>query len=242
VTPQAILGLWEEGQGRSPVERALLLLEAAAPGARREQLAALTVNERDARLLAFRERVFGTRLNAYAECPVCREALEFALTTGELKPCHHEVPSDDLLRLEEAGIEVRFRLPTSADLAAIEGCADLAAARGALLERCVSAVHSGGTPLTARELSEGLIERIAEQMAERAPEADVQIELACPACGHRWSAAFDIAAFLWAEIRARSGRLLREVAALARAYGWSEREILQMSALRRHCYLELAGT
>jgi hypothetical protein len=35
--------------------------------------------------------------------------------------------------------------------------------------------------------------------------------------------------------------LLREIEALARAYGWSEREILDLSPQRRHTYLELVS-
>ena len=41
------------------------------------------------------------------------------------------------------------------------------------------------------------------------------------------------------EIHAWAKRTLREVHTLASAYGWSEREILSMSAVRRALYLEM---
>ncbi|HUD55174.1 MAG TPA: hypothetical protein VMR02_08095 [Terracidiphilus sp.] len=41
------------------------------------------------------------------------------------------------------------------------------------------------------------------------------------------------------QIEARARRLLYEVHTLAAAYGWSEREILSLSAPRRALYLEM---
>jgi hypothetical protein len=65
--------------------------------------------------------------------------------------------------------------------------------------------------------------------------------LTCAACGHRWSALFDIVAFFWTELCVRAERLLVEVHTMARAYGWREADILAMSEARRHCYLEFLG-
>jgi hypothetical protein len=47
--------------------------------------------------------------------------------------------------------------------------------------------------------------------------------------------------FFWSEISAEARRLLLEVHNLASAYGWSESDILSMSALRRRYYLEMIG-
>jgi hypothetical protein len=52
---------------------------------------------------------------------------------------------------------------------------------------------------------------------------------------------FDIATFFWAEVSAHARRLIRDVHALARAYGWREVEILSMSGWRRERYLEQLG-
>ena len=35
--------------------------------------------------------------------------------------------------------------------------------------------------------------------------------MACPACGHGWQARFDVVSFLWSEIDAWAGRMLRDV-------------------------------
>jgi hypothetical protein len=52
---------------------------------------------------------------------------------------------------------------------------------------------------------------------------------------------FDIVPYLWTEINAWAMRLLREIHSLATAYGWREADILAMSAVRRHWYLEMIG-
>ena len=45
----------------------------------------------------------------------------------------------------------------------------------------------------------------------------------------------------WAELDAWARRLLLDVHTLARAYGWSERDILQLTETRRQFYLNLIG-
>jgi hypothetical protein len=47
---------------------------------------------------------------------------------------------------------------------------------------------------------------------------------------------------LWREIESMAGRLLRDVHALASAYGWHEKDILALSPVRRQFYLTLIGT
>ena len=67
------------------------------------------------------------------------------------------------------------------------------------------------------------------------------LAVSCASCAHAWRASFDIVAFFWSEIDAWAERVLRDVHRLAAAYGWSEREILGLSAWRRHRYLEMVG-
>ena len=71
--------------------------------------------------------------------------------------------------------------------------------------------------------------------------AELTCAVECPGCGARELLDFDIARFLWAEVRAAARRLLAEVHELASAYGWSERDITTMSPARRYAYLEMIG-
>jgi hypothetical protein len=82
-----------------------------------------------------------------------------------------------------------------------------------------------------------VLERVSAVLSEHDAQADVTLAMRCVACGHAWQLLFDIGAFLWSEIDACATRLLGEVDALARAYGWREADILAMSGTRRAAYL-----
>jgi hypothetical protein len=69
----------------------------------------------------------------------------------------------------------------------------------------------------------------------------MRVEVLCPACGHTWVERFDPVQFLWTELDAWAARALQDVHALARSYGWRERDILEMSAARRRVYLAMTG-
>jgi hypothetical protein len=78
-------------------------------------------------------------------------------------------------------------------------------------------------------------------VAQADPDADLQLDAPCPACGHHTSAVVDAASFLWAELDAWARGTLVEVHLLASTYGWTEPEVLSLSPRRRRHYLELAG-
>lgn len=218
----ALLEAWEAGARQPSVERALSLLAAGTPEETPAALAALPIGARDARLLRLRELTFGDRLPVLAQCPGCAAPLEAELSANELMlPCGTPEPAE----IELDGRVIQFRLPNSVDLAAVRGQTDAARA---LFARCV-----------AGEPDEAALEAIAARMAELDPQSDLQVVLDCAECGHRWSTPFDIASYFWAEIDVRAQRLLGEVHQLARGYGWSERDILAMTAARRRAYLEL---
>ncbi len=223
-----LLDVWERGAALPPVQRAVALLAAGCPEPP-EALADWSVGRRDAGLLELRERTFGPRLAAVADCPGCGERLELAFDAEEIRAAPGA--AEEEIAVAHGDGEVRVRLPTSRDLAAV---ADAEDGRRALLRRCLLA--------EAGELPDDLIETIEERMAEADPQARVLLDLSCPACSRRWQAPFDIDAYFWSELDAWARRTLREVHALASAYGWSEAEILGMSAPRRHLYLGMVGS
>jgi hypothetical protein len=236
-----ILEIWERGQGRHDNERALTLLCAAYPNRAVQQLATLTVGQRDAHLLALRELTFGSQLNCLTECPKCAERLEFALNVTdiqmvkptELKDIHVQ---DYFLTVDE--FELRFRLPTSWDLIALARIKDATAMSTELLRRCLLQVSYRGMPVDVSALPTEAIAQLSEKMVEADPQAEVFLALDCPSCGYSWQALFDIVSFFWTELTIRAKHLLRDVHILARFYGWREADILAMSPVRRQFYLD----
>lgn len=234
-----IVRLWEEGSPQHPLDRALTILVRACPEIGREMLARLTIGQRDALLLELREQAFGERMEAYAECPQCGERLEFPLSTTAFRPLSGGLERVDAarFRFEEGGADVTFRLPDSRDLAAAARCAGIEEARSLLVRRCI--LEADGSRGTTLELPDAVITAISGRMSELDTAGDILLKLECPACRAAWQQAFDIVSFFWTEIAVHAKRLLREVHALARAYGWGEGEILSLSPERRSFYLEM---
>jgi hypothetical protein len=110
-----------------------------------------------------------------------------------------------------------------------------------LIARCVTVIRSAdGTRLdVAAALGDPMLDALSAAMALRDPQAAVTVDLDCAECGHGWAAPFDIAGYLWTELTAAAGRIMRDVHGLATAYGWSEAEVLSVSPARRRQYLEL---
>ena len=203
----------------------------AASGLSRDELADLTIGERDARLLRLRKLVLGAGAAGISECPECGERVEFAIDTATIA-CREEV-TETAREIEVNGTRVQFRLPTSRDLAEVVAAPDESQSLRRLLKRCVIRLNS------ASELPDEIVEALGAAMLQADPQSEIIISLGCPNCGRQWELLFDIAHFLWHEIAAQAQRLVCEIDVLARAYGWTEREILSLPAQRRRTYLEM---
>jgi hypothetical protein len=234
-----VIRVWEAGQEQQPTVQALVILTAALSQWTWDDLARLPLKRRDGLLFALRRELLGARLDSVVECPECRATLEFALDTSEIGVVDDQGGPDPVLSLDASDQRVEYRLPDSTDIAAIFGYADVEQARRALLEHCVLRVTDGAGDVPASALSAGALAALAADFSERDAAAEVEIDLTCPDCGHGWQVALDIASFFWSELSAQARRLLREVDALARAYGWREVDILSMSATRRQAYLDM---
>jgi hypothetical protein len=246
-----LLSAWEQALGQTPLARAVVLL-AAATGESPDRLARLSMGERDARLLALREAAFGPQLTSVTACPACGERLEMTFGADELRgkgeprgtdESHSAQPHarDETCALGFAGYDVLFRLPNTLDLAAVAEGADVDAARGVLIERCILSARRGDDEVAFADLPREVLDAIAARMGEADPHGDIRLSLTCTRCAHEWREAFDVGQFLWAELHAWAARTLGEVHKLARAYGWREADILALSPARRQFYLDMIG-
>jgi hypothetical protein len=241
LTAKDILDLWERGLTKPPIQRSLDLLGIVYPDFSLEQLCELPIGQRDLRLLAVREALFGPRLHSLTSCPQCGERLEMTFDIAQLRAIPLDSASDEHYSIALDDYEVEFRLPNSGDMLRVAELSEDGEARQALFESCVKQARRAGVPISASELPEELVLAAAARMAELDPQADMQIALTCPACSSQWSTTFDIVSYLWIEINAWALRLLHEIHRLASAYGWREADILSLSPMRRRFYLELIG-
>lgn len=243
-----LLSVWERGLTQSFVQRALTLLAAACSETTLDELARLSIGQRDALLLTLREWTFGSQLVSVATCPECGDRLELTFNVADIRVAATTLPAEEF-SLSVADYEVRFRLPNSLDLVAVTsqtplaqvGHHDMVTSQQALLERCLLTACYRGETQPIDRLPSNVLDTVVEQMTLADPQAEVLLSLSCPSCSHQWKSAFDIVSFFWSEINAWAFRTLREVHILASAYGWREVDILAMSPYRRQLYLEMVG-
>jgi hypothetical protein len=218
-----VVRAWEMVQDAAEWQRPAALL-ATLSGVPLAETMKLGVARRDAALLAWRTTLFGTKWLAFAQCPRCEAMLEYELPVGREA---FTAPSDEI-EVESGGRRWLARWPDSQDLAEAAACQDRVAARAMLVSRIVpgEVQASSVTPILAA--------------LGTAHKACWSMTLHCCACPHSWDVVFDPGEFLWREVRAAARRILREVDVVARAYHWSEGDILAMSETRRRAYLEMA--
>jgi len=240
LTTAETLQVWEEAAGLSPFEKPLRLLAIACSVNDLNQLSHLSIGERDARLLQLREWMFGNTLRNKVSCPKCTEIIEWETDTKDLH-LQSFTPSFSVreFSLNEEGYSIQFRLPDSLDIARINRRDSEEAIYRKLISNCIVTIDKDGQQYSPADLPGSVLEALDRKMGEEDPQADLRVNLTCPACRHTWETYFDIAGYLWSEINNWAQRLLQEVYLLAKAFSWSERDILAMSAQRRHLYLKM---
>jgi hypothetical protein len=234
LTVSDVVALWEHGAHCHALDRSALLCARARPELPAHAIADLPLGTVTASLLHLREASFGARIQCHVDCERCGERLELALLSTELLQPTPENPSAiDVLGL-------RVRAPCLRDLAAVANESDVNRAAQQLFARCIlhSAIESGATEVGA--LPDRALREVEDALEALDPNADLALDVHCAACGHCGTAQLDAGELLWDEIDAHARASLYEVHVLARAYGWTEAEILGLGAARRAAYLAMA--
>ena len=220
--PALTLDLWERSVGRPGAQRDEALLGSAPR----------SLTERNALALHRYAAMFGHCVELIGRCPHCAAAVEFSI---DVDACALQLPHDpdacEWHELDAGGERLRFRLPCPADVHALQELDDDQAFAEQLLARCVEGGQLPPPPSC---------DAISRRMEALAPGASLRFALQCPDCGKGWNAPLDPVDLLWRELRHRAEQLLGEVTLLARSWGWSERDILRLSPVRRAAYLQLA--
>jgi hypothetical protein len=195
---------------------------------------AVTPTDLDALVLHVRRAAVGEQVRTDVACPAagCGQRIDVAFRAG------------DYLASRTAGLPaapppggaprwfalagVFFRPVTVADQLAVEGLPDPAAA---LAGRCV---RSEGP------VADAVLRQVEAELERMAPNLAGPVAGRCPECGADVEALFDPRSYCLAELRHLARFVARDVDALARRYHWPEREILELSSVRRAAYAELA--
>ncbi len=239
-TPQSneLLQVWERGAGQPASIRALLLMEAVSREHDSDALARWSIGQRDRLLLDLRVALFGPEVHCVTDCAHCGEPIELDFRTADI--CVPYGEPDRSYHAAADGYQVQFRLPDTNDLLSIEGALPEQAEQR-LLERCILGASTKEGEVGAATLPEPVLTAVSQGMGEVDPQAEVLLDVSCPACSAISPALFDIVSHLWIELDAWARRTLQQVHTLAMAYGWSEAEILRLSTVRQRAYLDLIG-
>ncbi|MCG8460470.1 MAG: hypothetical protein MI919_29665, partial [Holophagales bacterium] len=189
LTAEMAIQAWERGQRTDPIGRSLALLSMALPDLDRQELAHITISQRDALLFQLRGLTFGKEFKGFAMCPQCGTRLEFPLDLDGF-------PVEDALesrlreeRFEHEGYEIHYRLPNGLDLEAASHVLTVEEAREQLLRRTVLGVRGpDGEEITdpPHLLPGELVEALEAHLARTDPLVDVLLEIDCGRCHHQW--------------------------------------------------------
>lgn len=233
----ALLALWEGALAQPDALRGDAVLRHACD----EDPPALTLGERNLRLGTLHAQLFGRGLDLLSHCPACGTVAQFSGDCAALldsRAAQGGAPH----RIEADGWVLSFRLPGPVDVQAAaahgDGNGDVFARH--LLERCVLACTCDGEPCAPHDLPLAVLDRLSQRIEALDPAACVSFALACPHCAARWEARLDLGDLLWRKLQAAAERLLLDIDALARNYGWSEYEVIALSPTRRAAYVQMA--
>ena len=220
---EALLALWERALGQPPWARDDALVHAAFEGSASPR----TLGVRNARLMELHARLFGREIELLSHCPACGTVAQFSgdceALAAQMWPRLDNAPPH---RLEAQGHVIEFRLPDSADIAIASSDDNDEDFSRLLLDRCVLACTRESNNVPVRQLPAPVLDALSQHMETLDPGASVSFALDCPQCATRWQAPLDIGEMVWQKVRAAAERVLLDIDVLARAYGWTEREVL----------------
>lgn len=232
--PGWLLRAWEAGRSASPAARGAVLCEAAGVAPTLDAALDLSLDELSAALARMYRREFGSTAQGMLTCDGCGEVLDVEVPLGLLADAAATEPQTVLTT--PSGRAVRLRVPSTRDVLEVRERDDVVTA---LVERCVSDAAPTVTSSVAAPLDSADLAAVDAQLQALAGAAAVTVSAVCPSCGTQLAAPVDVADFVWERVQQHAPALLADIADLARAFGWTEDEILALSPARRAAYLAL---
>ena len=199
-----------------------------------EQVDSLTMADRQWLMLnlAYALRGGGCWLKGY--CDDCGQPFDLYLDYRQL-PMKTAGEGFPFAELDVDGDRLRLRLPDGADQKRIAGL-DAGEAIALLLSACLLSVNDGPVPANfVDSLDAGALSKIEDALDGVSPYVGTTLAAECPEC--KQPQRMEINPYL--PDAAGHETLFQEVHILARAYHWSERDILSMSRDRRRRYMGL---
>ena len=208
-----------------------------------ERVLELTAGDRERLLLALCERLLGPEIDLVATCPSCSEVAELSIRFADIMAKHPAttVSADPHVDLDAGGEtwSARLRPPTGVDLE-LAARSRPHAARQLIISCVVELTDPSAKRVVPSVLPTACVSQVADALLALDPAAETRIGAECPFCGQPIDALLDGYALLQNGFGG-SHRVYDDVFRMARAYHWSEAEILSLPLRRRRHYLAIAG-
>ena len=205
----------------------------------RERLLQLTAGDRERLLLAVSARLLGAEVDLVTSCPGCSNLAEIPVRFADLISTEAAAAPDRIELASHGGPWIaQCRPATGADL-------EKAARRGAqgvrdLLVGCLLDLSDpAGQRQPADSLPDECAAGLADALASLDPAAECSAQIECPFCAEKIEALVDGFTIMRTAFGGPQ-RLYEDVYHMARAYHWSEAEILSLPLRRRRHYLAIA--
>lgn len=234
LSEQQLLTIWEIAQTKSSIEKTVLLLSTAHKMTEVDTITNWSIGYRDSQLLLLRESLFGTKFINHANCPSCKEKLEWEMELKDLPLNNESVPVSIPYFFTYDPYYIQFRMPNSLDITNPDATS--------IMNGCIEEARKEDKKIEPSELPAEVLEKLGAEMEIIEPISNITFALSCPECNHQWSIFFDIISYFWVEIDSWAKHLLQEIVALARGFGWTETEILNLSSNRRRLYLKMINS
>lgn len=226
---QELLAVCTRDADERPFARSTRLASLGWPNA---TIDADTPGQRSERLLQLWRALIGRRMPCVTECDACATLLDVELDVDELLAAASSREARTTIELEWQGAHLRLRAPTLAELDAASRVSgeDNEALTWLMQICCEEAVPP----------AEALM-KFSAALEQADPLGHLVLGITCPTCSAVSEPIVDPSALLWQGLQEFAERVINEVHVLARAYGWSERDILGLPTARRRQYLALVN-
>jgi hypothetical protein len=206
----------------------------------------LPLPKRERLLLILRRSNFGDAMRAQSRCGACGSDNEINLSCDALLtafPNTEGLESDSgpvgwSLTVLPSGVQATLQSLSAFDLAE---ASHLPATKTAhfLQEHSLKSLEKSGQVLSWEQLN--LEDQNALTQALESLSGGIRLEVICSACGGKENRDLDLGLWIAQDVSRATRKVLQEVDTLARAYGWSESDILNLSNRRRQLYLEMVA-
>ena len=189
----------------------------------------ITISDRDYLLSEIYKFTFGNRIESSLDCNECGERYDLNFLLDDL--VMHAGNRRNDIQTDDDGFfcgddGVRFRLPTGEDEIAVWG---LPSDEAELLmyHKCLAQPATKGK------------NEIMAFMEEIGPLLTTNLSTNCPECQSSQKLQFDMQSYLLSRLKNGQKKLTIEVHNIAMTYGWSNKEILDLSRRVRQAYSNL---